>query len=384
MTRISLALCLALAGCGNTAHDCAPDLGVHDAGSPDLSTPDLAVDVKGHPLGLQLSFAGGPLLKSPEIYTVVWQGDEARATDIDRFVNAMLASDYWGVLKQYNVGAGVSKGALVVPGATLPTDLSDPVLNQLVEANVASGAWPQPNDNTLFMLVLPPSAKSSWDNGTGLLTACTDYLGYHNSTPNTNQAYAVIPSCLADESLFHYSAVISHELAEAATDPAPFAKPAWNVHDAMPGFEVGDLCELGASSQVTLDFGADDGGAPERYLVQRLFSEEVAASGNGDPCVPAQQLYVGAAMGEVTLDANLQAVAELKLFADRDVGDIYWSSNAPGLLTPANGVGRAGDVVKVAIDGTTFTRPVLLPIYVNAPTAPASNSWWVLIRPSHN
>src|SRR5947209_15279158 len=37
----------------------------------------------------------GPVLNAPEVWTVVWQGDEALGDKVQKFMSWMLQSDYW-------------------------------------------------------------------------------------------------------------------------------------------------------------------------------------------------------------------------------------------------------------------------------------------------
>src|SRR5207248_1734886 len=115
--------------------------------------------------------------------------------------------------------------------------------------------WPTPDVNTEFAVYLP-TANFSAPFG----TACQSFGGYHDETVTTTQTplvYALMPRC--GSSLVGQTVVTSHELVEAASDPLPFTKGAFQSVDNdhaiwgfTPGGELGDMCEYvhAASQQI--------------------------------------------------------------------------------------------------------------------------------------
>src|SRR6185312_7555386 len=104
VVMIAPAVTLALvAGCGDHPQMMPPP-------------PDMARAPLDHPPLWRLTHGTGAVQAAPEIWTVVWQGDEAIGADTADFVDWMLHSDYWtGSLGEYGIGAGVSKGLVVIP-----------------------------------------------------------------------------------------------------------------------------------------------------------------------------------------------------------------------------------------------------------------------------
>jgi len=61
------------------------------ASAPD----DLAVRANVAPPAPPMVWHGGPVLKSMQLWTLVWAGDEQLGAEIDAFHAAVFASQYW-------------------------------------------------------------------------------------------------------------------------------------------------------------------------------------------------------------------------------------------------------------------------------------------------
>jgi len=91
MLARSLAVTLAVtvafvAGCSNDNNNSSMDM---------TPAPDMARGPLDHPPLWRLSRGTVPVQAAPEIYIVVWQGDEAFGADVADFTDWMLGSDYW-------------------------------------------------------------------------------------------------------------------------------------------------------------------------------------------------------------------------------------------------------------------------------------------------
>jgi hypothetical protein len=170
-----------------------------------------------------------------------------------------------------------------------PSNFADTDLDALVSAH-AGKDWPASTANTIYALYLPPGAGLSFGGGldAGGQDACSQGVGgYHSETQDSNHfVYAIMPHC----SMFQTADVelsATHELNEAATDPHPQTKNAYQGFDqnhlAFEFFnqfqdELGDACETFAEAVDAVDFTP--------YTVQRQWSNKSAAAGS-HWCLPA-------------------------------------------------------------------------------------------------
>jgi hypothetical protein len=344
--RRSALATLALAlGCSGSP---APE--VADLAAPELDLaqpPDLmSRPPTDHPPFPTLTNHGGPILVAPEVWTVVWDGEEARGADASTFIDWMLASDYFTHgMAEYGVGAGVAKGVVKLPGAP-PGDLL--ALSSVVEGIAAQPGFAT-NANTLFVMLLPESYSGTY----GMTPVCQFAEGYHTATAIKNLPYVAAYACA--HTITH---VISHEVSEACSDPQLGVDTAW-FSDAIPYVgEIGDLC-------YTLDAvypppSSDGGAAFASYRVNRIYSSKTAAIGKSDPCLPApaDQPFFGVGVMPPVLTIQTDSIgdgsatAALEPFAFGDVGTIRWTlAAAPkGVTFSAKaGKGRAGDSIPFTI-----------------------------------
>ncbi|MDB5216125.1 MAG: hypothetical protein JWO86_4052 [Myxococcaceae bacterium] len=238
----------------------------------------------------QLRSNGGSVLKNPVIVSVTWPGD-TRVADLEMLGDTVGAGAYWkAVTSEYGSLAAISgtDNHLHLPDAA-PTSISDTALATLVQTSLGKTdgtAWPVPaTGDPVYILYLPETTDLILQGQ----SACAQGVGgYHdNVTVNgRNFAYAIVPSC-SDFAAVTLSA--SHELAEAATDPYPHARPAWSgfrdtdlAWDMFQQFqsENGDACEFYRDSELA------PGESDVMFTVQRQWSNQSGKAGH-DPCVPA-------------------------------------------------------------------------------------------------
>jgi hypothetical protein len=202
-----------------------------------------------------LSYQGGPVLANVGVeviyYGQQWATDAAlksQEQQLDAYFAALTGGPFMDLLAQYGtptqaIGRGKFLGSTVVP-VPLGTSVDDVTLRQVVR-----GADQAADANRLtFVFVEPGVAVTNAPLGDSAL----DFLGYHDAFPgpgNLAVPYAVIPyptppNRTRGNGLSPFqslTAVSSHELAEAVTDPYIHTQPAW--HNLSSGQEVADYAD---------------------------------------------------------------------------------------------------------------------------------------------
>ncbi|KAJ1542909.1 hypothetical protein HK405_009640 [Cladochytrium tenue] len=270
----------------------------------------------------RLKYYGGPVLASVEVTMLLWgaASEIPFASELEGFYSAVVNSTYFDLLSQYStptqaLGRGSFLRTLALPDAPTPAagvaldDAADirPYLLGLVKDGTI-----HPTADSYYAIHFPPGQEVKLEGA----RSCVDFCAYHytldlSSVVATNGtttaathddaaallplqpflAYGVLPDLTAPgcatgcgggstgstspSSAFGAAcSVASHELAEAATDPAVGLLPpdapgiaapvAWY---ADPDGEVGDLCN-----------GIDHALAPgSPYVVQAMWSNRDAA-----------------------------------------------------------------------------------------------------------
>jgi hypothetical protein len=313
----------------------------------------------------QVIYQGGPLIAAPSVVTVTFPGD-AMAPDLQTFGQSVTSSAWWDTVRAgycepgrgVCVGDGAAGSSVVLP-APPASSYTDSVqggpstLQDWLSGAIAGGTLPAPvpgtsgMSDTLYVAYFPATTTIQLDG----ITSCTDggFDGYHGSLRVGAQsvAYAVVVECAPPPkepagvrpltTLQQTTLAASHEIAEAATDPASESTgydlnlndtSTWGWID-VEGGEVADLCvdPFGLGQDVTSE-GA--------FTVQRIWSNTQAAAGQ-DPCNPrpAGGVYFNAAPRQAffVLDVGNSVTFDVDAFADGDVGDFSllaqdWSDSA--------------------------------------------------------
>ncbi|MEA2643991.1 MAG: hypothetical protein QOG08_1017 [Chloroflexota bacterium] len=196
-----------------------------------------------------LTYRGGPLLTSAQIFTLFW-GDgwqEPPQSDVMQqviqFFDYIVTSPLLDQLGEYTVagskiGHGANLGATPA-AAALGQSVDDSAIQQFIQQEISSNtAVPQPTPNSLYFVFLPPGVSVSLDGS----SSCSTFCGYHNDI-NGQIFYAVMPypdcpGCSGALTVLDaITSTSSHELCEAITDPIP--GKGW--YDDSNG-EIGDIC----------------------------------------------------------------------------------------------------------------------------------------------
>jgi hypothetical protein len=191
------------------------------------------------------------------------------APSFDAYLSWLITSpDYWGAfLFQYGVGYGTFNGATEIPtdafflpgmvkGGIVQWYALDERIKQVIhaidgDAGADASTLPPIPRADAYVFFLPDGVNV--DLGQGQST-CANAAGYHSY--DGIEPYSIIPPC------GRYRLVVSHEMAEMATDPLPGEGWYSDTDIANGGGEIGDLCNMLMSvdgQQVTMLWSNKDG-----------------------------------------------------------------------------------------------------------------------------
>ena len=275
---------------------------------------------------------GGSVLGSVEVVCIYWGADWGNGNDatlrgqLDGFFDFIVTSQYLDMLAEYStgttaIGHGRRVQSVTVTGSEPGTvtagvrEVTDGQIQTALAGWIGEGTVTGITANTLYFVFLPPNVSSSMSNGG---KSCTEYCGYHNANGSTY--YAVIPyvTCagctFSGGTLDTLTEIISHELAEAITDPG---LNAW--YDSATGNEIGDIC-----NRQTVRLG--------NYLVQTEWSNAQGVC-TILPATAWRQFELadgGAAAGSAPVAAVSRIPGSMEMWwvgGDGSVHDAYWYDN---------------------------------------------------------
>jgi hypothetical protein len=299
----------------DVASEAGPEAATGDAGKEAAPEPpdDGPWPAAHYPLPLMVN-EGGSVMAAPKIVTVTFAGNPD-VTALQTFDDTFAEGTPWwkAVTAGYNIGPATAGGHYVLPDTVSNTSLDDDQgqVGLLVTTAIGSGALPQPDANTVFVLFFPSTTTLTVQGGQG----CSSFGAYHNTVDLPTEAgmlqlvYAVIANCPAqgstDQSMASTTDDVSHELIEAATDPgvgvgnitwygynnAWFRLPTAPGSAPMPGQgEVADVCQ--SSRSITDAMG--------NVLARSWVNAAAVAS--SDPCQPelAGEIFYSVAVPTTT------------------------------------------------------------------------------------
>ena len=222
-----------------------------------------------------VSFFGGNVLPHVQAQAV-FLGHEfssapanAETATLNAFLKDITSGAYLQALGRagYGVGPGSAvAGAVDNTSIAAGSTISDAFIRTRLQADVSSGLLQAPNANTLYVVYVQPDVAVNLGGGQG--TTQQGILGYHTAFVGANGAairYAVVvsPGGPAGNSVLpearsaidQLTAVTSHEVAEAVTDPDVNS----NVNGGRLGWfdpqrgEIGDIEENNPNALVLLD-----------------------------------------------------------------------------------------------------------------------------------
>jgi hypothetical protein len=207
---------------------------------------------------------------------------------INTYLSMITHSGFMDQLGQYGVGRGSFMGSdIPLNGPASSTTVTEAQITGMLDTEIRSYSVPGPNADRLYIVFLPPNVKSARD-------VSNSAVGHHDSFVDSNGQtvyYAVIPhptgnlvltGSLHTETTFQYQTeAVSHELAEAVTDPV--LTDGWTDRtsgSATFGDEIGDIPQDTLPKDITGNVlpGYNCVGNYQGYMVQQLWSNSANAS----------------------------------------------------------------------------------------------------------
>jgi hypothetical protein len=273
---------------GGTKDTGAADASTHDASDPGETGSDASWVIAVPADVPQVQDNGAAVLKTPVFQSISFSGYD-QTTAIDDFVSTVGATTYWhDAVAEYGIGVPTVQPPVHL-AATAPKTIDDSAIGPWLATTLASNVGLMaPSANALYIISYPSTTTVTLDSS----DSCTAFGAYHNSASvgGVQVAYAVVPECTFAPSTTLQTTTdsLSHELAEASTDPVPipYASSTWQGTDVKHTFwevivggdgELGDMCSWFSSSFFT----------PPGYTydVQRIWSNTAVKAGH-DPCQP--------------------------------------------------------------------------------------------------
>jgi hypothetical protein len=245
-------------------------------------------------------YYGGPVISSVKVTAVMWGSnvDSATQQQIGDFFKTTVNSTYMDWMSEYNtnikavdgrdgtnqsIGRGTFASVVTITPSNTSTKLLDTDIQNEIDAQINAGNLVKPDANTLFMVYFPSGVSITLDGSKSCEAFCAYHMNFESKT-NGQVLYGVMPDlggacsfgCGFLSSRFNsLTAVSSHELMEAISDPIPTpgsspAYPqAWNTAD---GQEIGDLC---TSTDTTVTAGSTT------YKLQQIFDNKIQGCAPG-------------------------------------------------------------------------------------------------------
>jgi len=195
----------------------------------------------------KLTYRGGPVLGAVEVTTIFWGAwwqqapQSSLIAQLNAFFDDILASALMDQLAEYGVpGTSIGHGmrmASVTVAASPPPTVDDSAIVTFLQDQVATGAVPKINANSLYFVYLPSGTTVTLSGE----ASCASFCGYHSAAGALYygvEPYPDCSGCLSSLSVFDALCVTSsHELCESVTDP----QPGQGWYDDVNG-EIGDIC----------------------------------------------------------------------------------------------------------------------------------------------
>jgi hypothetical protein len=213
----------------------------------------------------QLTYRGGPLIAQVRAFGLywgsAWNGPMPGGTTsqpvtrqaVDGYLRDLVSGAYIDLLAEYSVaGLTIARGSYLgsaIIGPDPAAQVTDADIQSEIQQRIADGTIPAWDANTLYCVFLP-SGTTVEDGGAA---SCQAFCGYHDAILDSSRNaplayYAVLPypdcgGCAQASdgtplaTFDALTAVTSHEVAEAVTDPVPGS--GW--YDDRNG-EIGDIC----------------------------------------------------------------------------------------------------------------------------------------------
>ena len=245
----------------------------------------------------EMLYYGGTVSSNVKVVSVIWGSNVNSQTvaTMPGFLKALPNSTFMDLMKEYHTThvhavdghkssrQTISRGTFISQVQITPQNtslnLTDKQIQEELRDQIAIGALP-PNDlNTLYMIYFPDDITITLDG----LTSCSSFGAYHFAIHDLKESknnvfYGVMPGC--SYSLQSHEIVSAHEFAEATTDniPTPGSSPAYpQAWNNSAGYEIGDLCE---GTQGTLTTKKNT------YYVQQIYLNSLSGCSTGNYTSP--------------------------------------------------------------------------------------------------
>ncbi len=236
------------------------------SGSPRADRARPAVEALEDRRLMTVTYHGGPLLQHAEVQALYYGSDwytnganYQMTGRIDGYLRYLVNSPYMDMLTNagYAVGRGsFSQGRIALYNVNKSYYLTDSTIQSNLLSLVRSGSLQRNDSNRLYVIFVEPGvAVRTGDGGTSI----RDFLGYHSAVNGV--AYAVIPyqaginaSDRRVSTFDSITEVVSHEVAEAATDPMTNGRLGWfdDAYGRAHGGE-GEIGDIVAGQVVRLN-----------------------------------------------------------------------------------------------------------------------------------
>lgn len=340
------------------------------------------------PAGAHLTYFGGPVISNIQVVAVFWGPNVNSAITanggIDQFFTDITTSRYFDLLTEYttagitgaggttsnqSIGHGTFAGKFTITPSICPGTAACTVTDAQIQTELTnqinSHVLPAPQTdvhgiiNTYYVIYFPPNVTIN----AGGSSSCVQggFCAYHSDTASL-VPYGVMPDlstgacslgCGAGTAFQNITAVSSHEMAEAITNPevgtaSNFAPPlAWYDGPSPNLGEVADLCD-------PFDVPATAGSST--YTVELLFSNLQNDCESGPPVFSMPSPAGGAGPSvpfsmTLTIRSNETAIITPLNY----LGTVHFTSSDPGATLPA-------DYTFVAADAGVHTFPFTLTV----------------------
>lgn len=173
-----------------------------------------------------LTYHNGPTIKSPKLvalYAGRFWGDRAKN---DQFLKELMEYGYLAPFSTQGTGNGQFLGSFNIP-APKSGVVTDADCQSMIQVAIAGGdgsknGVPQPDANTLYMLILPDGVQSIFETG-GNDASCKTYCAYHSNAPTfyyTVQPANTCGGCNQGNPQDGLQMTEAHEVVEACSDPS--------------------------------------------------------------------------------------------------------------------------------------------------------------------
>jgi len=233
------------------------------------------------------AYGGGRILANVKVVSVMWGPNVAQPTrdNMGNFYGAITNSRFLDVADEYSTPVQLmargtlSQSVTITPNNTRTTLLDFDIQTELA-TQINALHLPVADGNTVYQIHFPASVTKI--TGPFNEVSCVDFCAYHwvaNITVPPGRTfkapYSVLPDqgpCGCGQALSDFTAIASHELMEAMTDPEPFT--GWSP-------EVGDpsACQV---QRVTVPTSSG-----QRWTIQPIWSN------SANTCVSAPPMTVG-------------------------------------------------------------------------------------------